>query len=116
MAEHKVHGPGEVGGRSAAAGHEVTDADPNPLAKVGIALAGLVLAAFVLMILLFRIFAYYQPLFDDDAVAAIFDVSSGVPRRINRIGTSAMIVAAARKRQIVNAQDVHDARVDRGRA
>ena len=66
MAEHKVHGPGEVGGRSAAAGHEVTDADPNPLAKVGIALAGLVLAAFVLMILLFRIFAYYQPMFDDD--------------------------------------------------
>ena len=38
-----------------------------------------------------------QPLFDDDAVAAIFDVSSGVPRRINRIATSAMIVAAARK-------------------
>lgn len=57
-----------------------------------------------------------QPLFDDDAVAAVFDVSSGVPRRINRIATSAMIVAAARKRQIVNAQDVHDARADRGRA
>jgi type II secretory pathway predicted ATPase ExeA len=57
-----------------------------------------------------------QPLFDDDATAAVFDASSGVPRRINRIATSAMIVAAARKRQLVGAQDVHDARIDRGRA
>lgn len=57
-----------------------------------------------------------QPIFDDDAIDAIFDVSSGVPRRINRIATSAMIVAAARKKQLINGQDVHDARVDRGRA
>jgi type II secretory pathway predicted ATPase ExeA len=57
-----------------------------------------------------------QPLFDDDAVTAVFDVTGGVPRRINRIATSAMIVAASRKRHVVNAQDVQDARVDRGRA
>lgn len=57
-----------------------------------------------------------QPLFNDDAIAALFDVSAGVPRRINRVATSAMIVAAARKRQGIGAQDVHDARVDRGRA
>jgi type II secretory pathway predicted ATPase ExeA len=57
-----------------------------------------------------------QPVFDDDAVAAMFDVGAGVPRRLNRIASAAMIVAASRKKTIVAAQDVHDARVDRGRA
>ena len=57
-----------------------------------------------------------QPVFDDDAIGALFDASAGVPRRLNRIASSAMIVAASRKRSIVSAQDVHDARVDRGRA
>ncbi|MCC6876065.1 MAG: general secretion pathway protein, partial [Sandaracinaceae bacterium] len=47
---------------------------------------------------------------------ALFEAAAGVPRRINRIASSAMIVAAARKRNLVGAQDVHDARVDRGRA
>lgn len=57
-----------------------------------------------------------QPTFEDDAVSALFDASTGVPRRLNRIASSAMIVAASRKKNIVAAQDVHDARVDRGRA
>lgn len=57
-----------------------------------------------------------QPVFDDDAIGALFDASTGVPRRLNRIASSAMIVAASRKKNIVAAQDVHDARVDRGRA
>ena len=57
-----------------------------------------------------------QPVFDDDAVAALFDVGAGVPRRLNRAASSAMIVAASRKKNTVAAQDVHDARVDRGRA
>lgn len=57
-----------------------------------------------------------QPLFDDDAVTALFDGSAGVPRRLNRIASAAMIVAASRKKQLVSAQDVLDARLDRGRS
>jgi len=57
-----------------------------------------------------------QPLFDDDAVAALFDASAGVPRRLNRIASAAMIVAASRKKNLISAQDVADARLDRGRA
>lgn len=56
-----------------------------------------------------------QPVFEDDAVDALFDASDGVPRRVNTTATAAMIVAAARSRRIVTAQDVHDARLDRGR-
>lgn len=57
-----------------------------------------------------------QPLFEEDAVTLLFDASAGVPRRLNRIASAAMIVAASRKRQLVSAQDVSDARLDRGRA
>jgi len=57
-----------------------------------------------------------QPTFEDDAISALFELSTGVPRRLNRIASSAMIVAASRRKNIVAAQDVHDARVDRGRA
>ena len=57
-----------------------------------------------------------QPIFDDDAIAAVFDAGAGVPRRLNRIASAAMIVAASCKKNIVTAQDVHDARIDRGRA
>ena len=57
-----------------------------------------------------------QSVFNDDAIGAIFEASTGVPRRLNRIASAAMIVAASRKKNIVAAQDVHDARVDRGRA
>ena len=57
-----------------------------------------------------------QPVFDDDAIGVIFDASTGVPRRLNRIASAAMIVAASRRKNLVSAQDVHDARVDRGRA
>lgn len=56
-----------------------------------------------------------QPVIEDSAVDAIFEASGGVPRRINGIATSALIVAAARKRRIVSAQDVQDALLDRGR-
>jgi len=57
-----------------------------------------------------------QPVFDDAALDALFDASTGVPRRINSLATAALIVAAARKRRVVSAQDVADARLDRGRA
>jgi type II secretory pathway predicted ATPase ExeA len=56
-----------------------------------------------------------KPLFEDGALEAIFDVSGGVPRRINGVATGAMIMAAARKQRLVNAQDIHDSHVDRGR-
>jgi type II secretory pathway predicted ATPase ExeA len=60
--------------------------------------------------------AHAQPLFDDDSITALFDASAGVPRRLNRIASAAMIVAASRKKQLVSAQDVLDARLDRGRS
>ncbi len=56
-----------------------------------------------------------KPLFDDGALTALFDISGGVPRRINGLATGAMIVAAARKQRVVSSQDVHDSHVDRGR-
>lgn len=57
-----------------------------------------------------------KPIFEDSAIDAIFDASGGVPRRINNIATGALIVAASRNRRVVNAQDVQDARLDRGRS
>ncbi|MDI7267939.1 MAG: AAA family ATPase [Myxococcota bacterium] len=56
-----------------------------------------------------------RPLFTDGALANLFDASGGVPRRINNVATSALIVAASRNRRLVEAQDVADARIDRGR-
>ena len=56
-----------------------------------------------------------QSLFDDGAVDAVFEDSDGVPRRVNNIATGSLIVAAARSRRAVSTEDVHDARLDRGR-
>jgi type II secretory pathway predicted ATPase ExeA len=56
-----------------------------------------------------------QPVFEPGAGDAIYDATSGVPRAINNVATAALIVAAARGRRVVTAQDVHDARLDRGR-
>lgn len=56
-----------------------------------------------------------KPVFEEGAIEAIFEGASGVPRRINNIATSALIVTAARGRKLVTAQDVHDAILDRGR-
>jgi general secretion pathway protein A len=56
-----------------------------------------------------------QPVFEDGAIDEVFETSAGVPRRINNVATSALIVAASRKRRLVTAQDVQDARLDRGR-
>ena len=57
-----------------------------------------------------------QPVFVNGAIDAIFDLAGGVPRRINNVATGALIVAASRSRRLVETQDVHDARLDRGRA
>lgn len=56
-----------------------------------------------------------EPVFDDGAVQALFDASSGVPRAINHLATASLVVAAAKNRRTVYAQDVYDARLDRGR-
>jgi general secretion pathway protein A len=56
-----------------------------------------------------------RPVFEQGAIDAIHEAAGGVPRRINTLATSALIVAAARSRRIVTDQDVHDARLDRGR-
>lgn len=56
-----------------------------------------------------------QPVFEPDAVDAIAQLALGIPRRINSLATSTLIVAASRDRRVVNAQDVHDAHADRGR-
>lgn len=55
------------------------------------------------------------PVFDDGAVDVVADLAGGVPRRINNLATAALIVAAARDRRLVSAQDVQDAHLDRGR-
>jgi MSHA biogenesis protein MshM len=56
-----------------------------------------------------------KPLFEDAALEAVFDGAAGVPRRINNIATSSLIITAARGRKMVSAQDVQDALLDRGR-
>ena len=56
-----------------------------------------------------------RPVFEDGAVHLIFDATGGVPRRINNLATSTLVVAAARNRRLVSAQDVQDAQMDRGR-
>ncbi len=56
-----------------------------------------------------------RPVFEDGAVDALFDATGGVPRRINSLATSTLVVAAARNRRLVPAQDVKDAQMDRGR-
>ena len=57
-----------------------------------------------------------RPVFEDGAVDALYEAAGGVPRRINSLAAGSLIVAAARKRRIVNTQDVKDAQLDRGRA
>jgi len=56
-----------------------------------------------------------RPVFEDGAVNTLFDATGGVPRRINNLATATLVVAAARNRRLVSAQDVKDAQIDRGR-
>ncbi len=46
-------------------GYETTDAHITPLALTGFTMAALMVVSFVSMIVLFKIFAYYQPTFDN---------------------------------------------------
>lgn len=56
-----------------------------------------------------------RPVFEPTAVDALYDSAGGIPRKINSLATSALIVTASRGRRVVSAQDVTDARMDRGR-
>ncbi len=62
-------------------GYETTDARITPLAQTGLFIVALVVASFVGMIVLFRVFAYYQPLFDDPVPPLVADrIASDAPR------------------------------------
>jgi len=56
-----------------------------------------------------------NPVFEEGAFSALYETSSGLPRRINSIGAGAMLVAASKGRRLVSAQDIYDAQFDRGR-
>jgi type II secretory pathway predicted ATPase ExeA len=56
-----------------------------------------------------------DPIFDDAAMQTLFDATCGVPRALNNLATGSLVVAAAKNRRTVCAQDVYDARMDRGR-
>jgi len=62
-------------------GYETTDARITPLAQTGLFITALVVASFVGMIVLFRVFAYYQPLFDDPVPPLVDNrVATDAPR------------------------------------
>ena len=52
-------------------GYETTDADIKPLAQTGIFVTVLLVVSFVSMIVLFKVFAYYQPLLHDNRVSPL---------------------------------------------
>jgi len=62
-------------------GYETTDAHIMPLALTGLSMAVLVIVSFISMIVLFKVFAYYQPIFDDPVPAlASARITSDAPR------------------------------------
>lgn len=62
-------------------GYETTDARITPLAQTGLFIAALVIVSFVSMIVLFKVLAYYQPLFDDPVPPLVENrVASTAPR------------------------------------
>jgi hypothetical protein len=62
-------------------GYETTDAHIMPLVLTGFSMAALVVVSFISMIVLFKVFAYYQPTFDDPVPAlASARVTSNAPR------------------------------------
>ena len=62
-------------------GYETTDAQVKPLAQTGVFLTALVIASFIGMIVLFRVFDYYQPLFDEPVPPLVENrVASDAPR------------------------------------
>jgi hypothetical protein len=52
-------------------GYETTDADIKPLAQTGIFVTVLLVFSFISMIVLFKVFAYYQPLLHDNRVSPL---------------------------------------------
>ena len=62
-------------------GYETTDARVTPLAQTGLFIAALIIVSFVSMIVLFRVFAYYQERFDDPVPPLVDNrIASDAPR------------------------------------
>jgi hypothetical protein len=64
--------------RSKKAGHETSDADAGGLAKVAIVLAVFLALVFFGTVILFKVFAYYQPLLHTQA-HALAETRAGTP-------------------------------------
>ncbi|MFN7868491.1 MAG: ExeA family protein, partial [Planctomyces sp.] len=47
-----------------------------------------------------------RPLFTDQALASLHDVSGGIPRRINRIGDMALLVGFAEQRSVIGEEQI----------
>lgn len=64
--------------QSRKAGHETTDADAAPLVRIGIGIAIFLGLVFVGIIVLFKLFSYYQPLLHSEAhpLAATREIST----------------------------------------
>jgi type II secretory pathway predicted ATPase ExeA len=48
-------------------------------------------------------------LFDDTARQALYQVTKGIPRKVNKLAMTALLVAAARKAAVVNEAILLDA-------
>ena len=51
----------------------------------------------------------FDPVFDDDALAAIYELTSGVPRRVARLAEFALLAGAAAEIDTIDAATVHAA-------
>jgi type II secretory pathway predicted ATPase ExeA len=51
----------------------------------------------------------FDPLFDDEALAAIYELTRGVPRRVVRLADFALLAGAAAEVEILDAATVHAA-------
>ena len=50
-----------------------------------------------------------QPLFDDTARQALYQATKGIPRKVNKLATAALSLAAMRKMSVVNEAILLDA-------
>ena len=80
MADHPQNDA--QGERQADPGFETSDARVRPLAQMGVALIAIIAISIVGMIVLFKVFKYYQPIFDDPVspLASVRQAPDATPR------------------------------------
>lgn len=80
MAEH--HQNDAQAERQTDPGFETSDAQVRPLAQMGVALIVIIAISIVGTIVLFKVFKYYQPIFDDPVppLASVRQAPDAVPR------------------------------------